>query len=142
MQNITLILSVVFKNKRIQPEDILLTWQTKEISISSINTTKIYSHLELFGLSNECWDYGTQRAQRAGCIPNHYGVRSATSGGSRRLDLRLGPLSPCKWRAKKYHFAGVPRKKFGVQNDRVDTNSAVDTKKKNIFAFLLTDFSE
>ena len=57
-------------------------------------------------------------------------------------DLRLGPLSPCKPRAKNYHFAGVPRKKFGVQNDRVDTNSAVDTKKKNIFAFLLTDFSK
>ena len=54
-------------------------------------------------------------------------------------DLRLGPLSPCKSRAKNYPFAGVPRKKLGVQNDRVDTNSAVDTKKKNVFAFLPTD---
>ena len=55
-------------------------------------------------------------------------------------ELPLGPLSPCKSRAKNYHFAGVPLKKLGVQNDRVDTNSAVDTKKKNIFAFLPTDF--
>ena len=55
-------------------------------------------------------------------------------------NLRLGPLSPCKCQEKNNHFAGVPHKKLGVQNDRVDTNSAVDTKKKNIFAFLPTDF--
>ena len=54
-------------------------------------------------------------------------------------DLRLGPLSPCKRQAKNYHFAGVPRKGLGVLNDRVDMNSAVDTKKK-CFAFLPTDF--
>ena len=39
-----------------------------------------------------------------------------------------------------YHFVGVPRKKFGVQIDRLDKNSAVDTKKKKKNAFLHTDF--
>ena len=57
------------------------------------------------------WAILSVSSSRAGCIPNHYGVRSTISGCSRRLDLRLGPLSPCKWRAKKYHFAGVPRRR-------------------------------
>ena len=42
--------------------------------------------------------------------------------------------------SKKKHFAGVSRKKLGVQNDRVDMNSVVGTTEKNIFAFLPTDF--
>ena len=51
-----------------------------------------------------------------------------------------GPLSPCKRWAKNYHFSGVPRKKFGVQNDRVDTNSVVDTLKKYIFLIFTHGF--
>ena len=49
--------------------------------------------------------------------------------------LWLGPLSPFKSWAKNYHFAGVPRKKMGVKNDPVDTNSNLETKTKLIFVF-------
>ena len=63
------------------------------------------------------------------------GLPSKTSHGGH--NVRLGPLSPCKRWAKNYHSAGVPRKKFEVQNDRVDTNSAVDTKKQKYF-FIFT----
>ena len=46
--------------------------------------------------------------------------------------LRLGPLSPCKRQAKNYHFAGVPRKKFGVQMT-VWTQTPPWTQRKQIF---------
>ena len=51
-------------------------------------------------------------------------------------DRHIATISPVPMQ----NFAGVSSKKLGVQNDCVDTNSAVDTKKKNIFAFLPTDF--
>ena len=71
-----------------------------------------------------------QQASKMGAYQTITGSGLPSKNAHGGDNLRLGPLSPCKRQAKNYHFAGVPRKKMGVKNDRVDTNSAVGTKKR------------
>ena len=90
--------------------------------------------------SQKCCCYLSLRKLNALIIDKITGSGLSSQNAQGGDNLRLGPLSPCKCRAKNNHFAGVPRKKLWVQNERVDTNSVVDTKNFFSSSVLPTDF--